>query len=103
MSRGFISDEDLAVKLARLRRQIVEAGHDPIIRDEPDRFIPVVRPGRWQLASVKRSRDRTDRIAQARKQTEDGTRRRNGSMLNPPGHRRVGSGPASSGRPSSAG
>ena len=40
----------------------------PIIRDEQDRFIPVVRPGRWQLASVRRSRDRTDRIARARKQ-----------------------------------
>ena len=38
----------------------------PIIRDEQDRFIPVVRPGRWQLASVRRFRDRTDRIARAR-------------------------------------
>ena len=39
-----------------------------IIRDEHGRFVPVVRPKRWQAASVKRSRDRTDRIARARKQ-----------------------------------
>ena len=39
-----------------------------IIRDEHGRLVPVVRPKRWQAASVKRSRDRTDRIARARKQ-----------------------------------
>ena len=39
-----------------------------IIRDEHGRFVPVVRPKHWQAASVKRSRDRTDRIARARKQ-----------------------------------
>ena len=41
-----------------------------IIRDEHGRFVPVVRPKHWQAASVKRSRDRTDRIARARKQTK---------------------------------
>ena len=39
-----------------------------IIRDERGRLVPVVRPKLWQAASVKRSRDRTDRIARARKQ-----------------------------------
>ena len=39
-----------------------------IIRDEHGRLVPVVRPKRWQAASVKRSRDRTDRIMHARKQ-----------------------------------
>ena len=39
-----------------------------IIRDERGRLIPVVRPKRWQAASVKRSRDRADCIARARKQ-----------------------------------
>jgi len=39
-----------------------------IIRDEHGRLVPVVRPKFWQAASVKRSRDRTDRIALARKQ-----------------------------------
>ena len=38
-----------------------------IIRDENGRFVPVVRPKRWQPTSVKRSRERTDRIALARK------------------------------------
>ena len=38
-----------------------------IIRDEHGRFVPVVRPRSWQAASVKRSRERTDRIALARK------------------------------------
>jgi hypothetical protein len=38
-----------------------------IIRDEHGRFVPVVRPKLWQADAVKRSRDRTDRIAQARK------------------------------------
>ena len=37
-----------------------------IIRDEHGRFVPVVRPKRWQAASVGRSRVRTDSIAQAR-------------------------------------
>ena len=39
-----------------------------IIRDEYGRFVPVVRPKRWQAASVWRSRHRADRIALARKQ-----------------------------------
>ena len=39
-----------------------------IIRDEHGRFVPVVRPKRWQAASVMRSRERSDRIARARKQ-----------------------------------
>ena len=34
-----------------------------IIRDDHGRFVPVVRPKRWQAASVWRSRERTDRIA----------------------------------------
>ena len=38
-----------------------------IIRDENGRLVPVVRPKRWQPTSVKRSRERTDRIALARK------------------------------------
>jgi hypothetical protein len=38
-----------------------------IIRDEHGRFVPVVRPKLWQADAVKRSRDRTERIAQARK------------------------------------
>ena len=39
-----------------------------IIRDDRGRLVPVVRPKLWQAASVKRSRDRTDRIMRARKQ-----------------------------------
>src|SRR6187401_2110310 len=39
-----------------------------IIRDEHGRLVPVVRPKRWQAASVKRSRERTDRIMHSRKQ-----------------------------------
>ena len=40
-----------------------------IIRDEHGRLVPVVRPEKlWQAASVKRSRDRIDRIAHTRKQ-----------------------------------
>ena len=39
-----------------------------IIRDKHGRFVPVVRPKLWQSASVKRSRERTERIAHARKQ-----------------------------------
>ena len=39
-----------------------------IIRDEHGRLVPVVQPKRWQSASVKQSRERTDRIARARKQ-----------------------------------
>ena len=39
-----------------------------IIRDDHGRLVPVVRPKHWRAASVKRSRDRTDRIARARKQ-----------------------------------
>ena len=38
-----------------------------IIRDEHGRFVPVVRPKRWQAASVWRSRERTDRIMRAGK------------------------------------
>ena len=41
-----------------------------IIRDERGRFVPVVRPKLWQAASVTRSRDRTDRIGRARKQSK---------------------------------
>ena len=41
-----------------------------IIRDEHGRFVPVVRPKSWRAASVKRSRDRADCIARARKQRE---------------------------------
>ena len=41
-----------------------------IIRDEHGRLVPVVRPKSWLAASVKRSRDRTDRVARARKQRE---------------------------------
>ena len=39
-----------------------------IIRDERGRLVPLVRPKHWQSASVKRSRDRTDRIMRSRKQ-----------------------------------
>jgi hypothetical protein len=39
-----------------------------IVRDENGQFVPVVRPKLWQADAVKRSRDRTDRIARARKQ-----------------------------------
>ena len=39
-----------------------------IIRDDHGRLVPVVRPKLWQAASVKRSRDRADCIARARKQ-----------------------------------
>ena len=41
-----------------------------IIRDERGRFVPVVRPKGWQAASVMRSRERTDRIERARKQSK---------------------------------
>ena len=39
-----------------------------IVRDDNGRLVPVVRPKLWQAASVKRSRDRADCIARARKQ-----------------------------------
>jgi hypothetical protein len=39
-----------------------------ITRDEHGRCVSVVRPKLWQADAVKRSRDRTERIAQARKQ-----------------------------------
>ena len=39
-----------------------------IIRDNHGRLVPVVRPKLWRAASVKRSRDRADCIARARKQ-----------------------------------
>ena len=38
-----------------------------IIWDENGRLVPVVQPKRWQPASVKQSRERTYRIALARK------------------------------------
>ena len=38
-----------------------------ILRDENGRLVPVVRPKQWKPTSVKRSRERTDRIALARK------------------------------------
>ena len=41
-----------------------------IIRDKNGRFVPVIQPKLWQAASVKRSRDRTDRIGRARKQAK---------------------------------
>ena len=41
-----------------------------IIRDNHGRLAPLVRSKHWPAASVKRSRDRTDRIASARKQRE---------------------------------
>ena len=41
-----------------------------IIRDNRGQPVPLVRPKRWQVASVKRSRDRTDRIGRARKQSK---------------------------------
>ena len=37
-----------------------------IIRDDHGRLVPVVRPRRWQACTVKRSRERSERIAQAR-------------------------------------
>ena len=37
-----------------------------IFRDEHGRFVPVVRPKRWNASSVVRSRERSDRIATAR-------------------------------------
>jgi hypothetical protein len=40
----------------------------PIIRDERGRFVPVVQPKLWDISTVRRSRDRTDRIGRARKQ-----------------------------------
>jgi hypothetical protein len=39
-----------------------------LVRDKHGRFVPVVRPKLWQSASVKRSRERAERIAAARKQ-----------------------------------
>ena len=39
-----------------------------IIRDDRGRLVPVVRPKHWLAASVKRSRDRTDRIMRSRQQ-----------------------------------
>ena len=41
---------------------------DSIIRDEHGRLVPVVRPKFWRAPSVRRSRDRADCIARARKQ-----------------------------------
>ena len=41
-----------------------------IIRDDHGRLVPVVRPKSWLAASVKRSRDRTDRIMRSRKRRE---------------------------------
>ena len=40
----------------------------PIIRDERGRFVPLIRPKLWATSTVRRSRDRTDRIGRARKQ-----------------------------------
>ena len=39
-----------------------------IIRDNRGRLVPLVQPKHWRAASVKRSRDRTDRIMRSRKQ-----------------------------------
>ena len=41
-----------------------------IVRDDNGRLVPLVRPKLWQVASVKRSRDRTDHILRAQKQRE---------------------------------
>jgi hypothetical protein len=68
MSRGLISDDDLTAKLARLRNRLTEEAVHSIIRDDRGRLVPVVRPKLWRAASVKRSRDRADCIARARKQ-----------------------------------
>ena len=38
-----------------------------IMRDENGQLVPVVRPKQWQQTTVKQSRERTDRIALARK------------------------------------
>jgi hypothetical protein len=38
----------------------------PIIRDDDGRLVPVVQPRRWQACTVKQSRERSERIAQAR-------------------------------------
>ena len=63
-----------------------------IIRDDRGRLVPVVRPKRWQAASVKRSRDRSDRIATRAETAEgDGWRRRSGCRrAGSPGHCRAG-------------
>ena len=71
MSRGLISDDDLTAKIARLRNGF---GGEPCIRSfvmSDGRLVPVVRPKRWKASSVKRSRERTDRIATARKRAEE--------------------------------
>ena len=39
-----------------------------IIRDNHGRLVPLVRPKHWLAASVKQSRDRTDRIMHGREQ-----------------------------------
>ena len=63
-----------------------------IIRDDNGRLVPVVRPKSWLAVSVKRSRDRTDRIMRSRKQTEgeagDGAV---DERVGSPGDRRAGS------------
>lgn len=39
-----------------------------IVRDKSGRYVPLVRPKQWNEQAVKRSRDRTERIAQAKNQ-----------------------------------
>ena len=77
MSRGLISSDELTAKIAdcaRLRRRAMHS----IIRDARGKFVPVVRPKRWKASSVERSRERSDRIATARKERKRGWQRRSG-------------------------
>ena len=68
------------------------------------RLVPVVRPKQWQAASVNRSRERTDRIARTRKQTEGmASDDAVDECSKSPGHCRVGSDRHRSGRLSSDG
>ena len=102
-SRGLISDDELAAKIARLRNASRRRAMHSIIRDARGKLVPVVRPKRWNASSVKRSRERSDRIASARIERRRGWRRRSGCtslIAGPlPSWRR----PASRGQPSSAG
>ena len=43
-----------------------------ITRDARGKFVPVVRPKRWNASSVVRSRERSDRIATARMERKKG-------------------------------
>src|SRR6478609_5472617 len=39
-----------------------------VIRDKSGRYVPLVRPKQWKDGSIRRSRDRTERIARAKTQ-----------------------------------